>query len=303
MSRSILTIILKAIIAIGFVVALFVWLAAHYQMSDLTEQWLRLPGSLVVMASLMIIASHVIRAMRVHFAYSLVCPQPLARVLSVSLVHNTVSFLLPMRLGEAALPVLSKQQLDVDIKYSTATLVLIRLFDAHVLLCLLCFFAGGLFLEGAAWIAPIVLLAGLPVFIYLLRAISHRVPKIAFAKPLFASHPNWLRLYAYTIAIWVIKLFALAMLAATLGNLPIDHAWIATIIADGSALSPLTGLANAGTFQAAFSLPLLPLGYNAQQLVLIAVNVHVFIFIINMLAGISGFIGLRSRATPPTSHS
>lgn len=303
MSRSLVIITIKAIIAIGFVVALFVWLGAHYQLSDLTEQWQRLPGGLIVMAALMVIASHIFRAMRIHYAYSLVSPQRLSRVLSVSLVHNTVSFLLPMRLGEAALPMLSKQQLAVDVKYSTATLVLIRLFDAHTLLCLLCFFAGGLFLEGAAWALPALLVAGLPVFIYLLRAISHRVPKIAFAKPLFASHPNWLRLYAYTLAIWVIKLFALALLAATLGDLPINHAWIATIIADGSALSPLTGLANAGTFEAAFSLPLVPLGYNAQQLVLIAVNMHVFIFIINMLAGISGFIGLRSRPQSPTSHS
>lgn len=302
MPRSVV-LIFKITIAVGFVAALIGWLVTHYEMSELTAQWAQLPGGLIIMASLMIICSHVMRAMRIHYAYGLVCPQPLSRVLSVSLVHNTVSFLLPMRLGEAALPILSKQQLDVDVKYSTATLILIRLFDAHTLLCFLCFFAGTLFLDGLAWVLPILLVAGLPVFIYLLRKLSDRFPKLAFARPLFQSTPNWLRLYAYTLGIWGIKLLALAMLAAQLGTLPINHAWIATIIADGSALSPITGLANAGTFEAAFSLPLVPLGYNAQDLVLVAVNVHVFIFIINMLAGISGFIGLQTGKTNPPSNS
>lgn len=302
MPRSAL-LIFKIIIAVGFVVALAVWLVTHYELRQLTEQWQRLPGGLILISALMIMASHVLRAMRIHYAYSLVCPQPLARVLSVSLVHNTVSFLLPMRLGEAALPMLSKQQLNVDLKYSTATLVLIRLFDAHTLMCFLCFFAGGLFLGNLAWIAPVILVSGLPIFIVLLKHLSHRIPRLAFAKPLFTSTPNWLRLYGYTLGIWSIKLLALALLAAQLGALPIDHAWIATIIADGSALSPLTGLANAGTFQAAFSLPLVPLGYNAEDLVLIAVNVHVFIFIINMLAGISGFVGLRTGQSHASSNS
>jgi len=261
--------------------------------------WQHVPLATIAMATVLVFASHFARVARVHYAYSRKQAVSFRRTLAVSLVHNTVSFLLPMRLGEIALPALSRHQLNIDLRYSTATLILLRLFDAHVLLCLLTFFAGSMWLGRFALAAPLVLLLALPMAMAALQLAATRIPKLAFTQELLAQKTTWFSLYAYTALIWVIKLFALAYLAASLGKLPIDHAWIATIIADGSALSPITGFANAGTFELAFALPLLPLGYTSEALIKTAVNVHLFIFVINIGIGILGFVLLDTKTKSP----
>jgi len=289
--------VLKIAIASGMAIALLVWVQLSYGWVETLAAWKSVSAVSALAAAVLVMLSHFLRALRVHWAYAQITVLPLKKVTAVSLLHNTVSFLLPMRLGELALPVLSRHQLNVDLKYSTATLLLLRIFDAHVLLCLLCFFAGSLFLGRFALMVPVLLVLALPLFVLLVRTLGSRIIKLAFAAPLVKQHRSWLLLYGCSVMIWSIKLFALALLAAALGKLPIDHAWIATIIADGSALSPITGFANAGTFEAAFTLPLLPLGYAAEPLIKTAVNVHLFIFIINIGAGIVGFMLLGSRRT------
>ncbi|SMF31747.1 Lysylphosphatidylglycerol synthase TM region [Alteromonadaceae bacterium Bs31] len=285
----------KITFAAAMVLGLIVWVQLSYGWRETLSEWAKPSILSIALASLFILLSHMLRVTRIYFAYTRVQALSFKSCTAVSLVHNTVSFLLPMRLGELALPALSRHQLDIEYKYSAASLVLLRLFDAHVLLSLLLFFAGGLFMGEYALIAPLLLLAALPVFMVILQQLGGRVKKLQFAAPLFKNHRTWLSLYAFTVAIWFIKLLALATLASSLGDLPIDHAWIATIIADGSALSPLTGFANAGTFELAFTLPLLPLGYTAEPLIKTAVNVHLFIFITNICIGIFGFTLLQSK--------
>jgi len=293
----------KILFAAVMVLGLGWWVQAQYGWSETLSVWKNVSPVMVVMGILFVVSSHLARAARVHFAYSLLQKTSFKRTLAVSLVHNTVSFLLPMRLGEIALPALSKHQLRVNAKYATATLLLIRLFDAHVLLCLLLLFAGNVWLKNYAIIAPLLLIALLPIGMRLIQSLSKRFSKLAFATTLFDRHVSWIGLYAYTVAIWVVKLLALALLAAALGKLPIAHAWIATIIADGSALSPITGFANAGTYELAFALPLMPMGFDAEPLVKTAVNVHLFIFIINICVGIAGFLMLDSSAHQRADNS
>ena len=285
----------KVLFAAAMVFGLGYWVHSAYGWSNTLANWVKVSPFIVFATMVMVLISHIARVARIHYAYNKQQPTAFRQALAVSFVHNTVSFLLPMRLGELALPALSRHQLRIDVKYALATLFLVRLFDAHVLLCLLVFFAGSLWLGEYSIIAPVALIAALPIGMLLLKSASSRIGKLEFAGPLLGKKRVWISLYAYTLVIWCVKLFALATLAAALGNLPIDHAWIATIIADGSALSPVTGFANAGTFELAFTLPLLPLGYESEPLVKTAVNVHLFIFVINICVGILGFLLLTPK--------
>lgn len=294
MPKHVIT-LLKVVFASAMVLALAIWVQKEFGWIETLAVWQNIPFSIIATSAGFVIVSHLARVTRVHYAYNRLQPTAFKRTIGVSLVHNTVSFLLPMRLGELALPALSKHQLAIDIKYATATLLLIRLFDAHVLLCLLLLFAGNLWFGDYALVVPLVLIAALPLCMRLLQMAGYRFSRLSFATSLFQKNTSWMILYGYTLIIWVIKMFALALLASSLGHLPIDHAWIATIIADGSALSPITGFANAGTFELAFALPLLPLGYTIEPLVKTAVNVHLFIFVINICVGIAGFLLLDSK--------
>ncbi|WP_018274687.1 lysylphosphatidylglycerol synthase transmembrane domain-containing protein [Teredinibacter turnerae] len=292
-----LTNTLKILLASAMLFAVVYWVQVNYGWRDTLAAWSELSVYAVGLLACGVFVSHVLRVARVYFAYRLQQPVAFERVAAVSFVHNTVSFLLPMRLGELVLPALSKHQLAIDYRYSTAVLVIMRLFDAHVLLCLLTFFAGDLWLESYALIAPFALIAGLPVGMKILSIACSRLPKLAFASRLVATPRDWITLYLFTLAIWTVKLFALAYLAALLGQIPLAHSWIATILADGSALSPVTGFANAGTFELVFAMPLAPLGYSLESLVRVAVNVHIFIFVTNIMIGIVGFTLLRGRSS------
>ncbi|WNO11208.1 lysylphosphatidylglycerol synthase transmembrane domain-containing protein [Teredinibacter sp. KSP-S5-2] len=288
-------VLFKSIFALAVLAAVIVWVELEYTWQATLVAWSKLGLIATLLAICLVLTSHLLRVARIYFAYNRRGQVAFKRVMAVSLVHNTVSYLLPMRLGEAALPTLSKYQLDVELRYSLATLLLIRLFDAHVLLLLLSFFAGSIWLGKHAVWGPIVLILALPTVMTLMKTAGDRLPKLSFAQPLYANTSSWVSLYAITLAIWLVKLFALAYVASILGDLPIDHAWLATIIADGSALSPITGIANSGTFEFAFALPLVPLGYEMETLVKAAVNLHIFIFFINMAAGAFGAMFLQRK--------
>lgn len=288
---------MKVIIAVILFIGLIYGVEQYIGWFLVLSDWSQLNLTAIISMTMLIFLSHLLRIVRVHFAYNLTHKVAFIDVSAISLLHNTLSFLLPMRIGEAALPVLSRKQLNINIGYATATLFVIRLFDLHVLLMLLLSFASSLFLEKyVQWVSLIFLLA-LPLGVAILKHLTAKFKLLASAQGLLTPYSVWLKIYIFTLAIWGVKLSALAFLAQQLGHLTFDHAWIATIMADGSALSPVTGVANAGTFEAAFSLPLLPLGYHASELLRIAVNVHLFVFVTNLIAGMIGFMLLRHTKT------
>jgi len=293
--------VFKVIIAGSLFAGLAMWVHLKYGWLETIAAWAKVPLYILSMCIGFTLLSHLLRAARVFYGYKQHSKVLFPKVMGVSLVHNTLSFLLPMRIGEIALPLLSQQQLNIGLHYSSATLILIRLFDLHVLLSLLVFFTGSVWLTGPLQIiAQVCIIFCLPLMIYALKQLSTKKEKLAFIHPLVSDPLVWGNLYFLSFLLWLVKLFSFALLVTLLSTLSFEHAWLATIIADASALSPITGFANAGTFEAAFTLPLVPLGYNADQLIQVAVNLHLFIFIVNITAGIGGLMFLNKKATQET---
>jgi len=280
--------ITKAIVAAGIFITLVVLTHHYLGWHTLIDAWSKVSLTAVCLVCACIMASHVLRGIRVYIAYRRGFEVKLTNVIGVSLLHNTISFMLPMRLGEAALPLLSKHQLDIDLRYSTSTLILLRIFDAHILLLLLlCFGLNAYLGDASKWIFWLTALST-PI---MLSALIHWLKKRASFRsisPLVSRLRTLIILYGMTAAHWVLKLTALTGLAQLLGSLDFSHAWVSIIAAETSVLSPITGFANAGTFQAAFSVPLLPLGYDADSLLSAAINIHILIIVTNVAAGALG---------------
>ena len=82
------------------------------------------------------------------------------RVLRLSSLHQTANILLPLKLGELALPLLIRRELPMGFAAGLGTLVAIRLWDLAVLAAAaalaLAFTAGGL----APWLGPAVTIGG-----------------------------------------------------------------------------------------------------------------------------------------------
>lgn len=287
MSKPILLLI-KSLVALSFLAGLFIWVDTQLEWRSLFSDWESLSLIEVAIAVSCIMLSHALRVLRVFYAYRQTFKVSLLSVSGVSFSHNTLSFLLPMRLGEAALPILSRQRLNIDLLYSSSVLLLVRLFDAHWLALLLLFFAGALLPSMYAYILFGLLIISIPLLVAGIAWLAKRHPKFISIRALVSKVFPLIILYAFTGLIWISKISALAFVAAALGELPINQAWIATIVADASALSPVTGFANAGTFEAAFMLPLLPFGYESEALLKTALNLHILIFLTNIAIGALG---------------
>ncbi len=279
---------IKSTIAGALLVVLVAWVHFDLGWQKVLDNWTNVSLPILLLICIAILISHGLRVVRVYLAYRKKFDVKLFDVAGVSLVHNTVSFLLPMRLGEAALPLLSKNQLQVDLKYSISALVLLRVFDAHVLLMLILCFGSNAYLEDQAKTVSWVLALSTPIVAVGIIKWLRKQIKFAPIAPLVSSFRSLIILYLNTGLVWLVKIGALALLAQQLGITNVSHAWIATIIADASALSPITGFANAGTFEAAFVLPLIPLGYGKEELLSIALNVHILILLTNIVAGAFG---------------
>ncbi|WP_143247521.1 lysylphosphatidylglycerol synthase transmembrane domain-containing protein [Agaribacterium haliotis] len=278
----------KALVASLFIVALVWWVQVHVGWAELLNNWQRVSAWQITAVVGLIFVSHLLRVARVHIAYRPAKTLRFADVCGVSLVHNTVSFLLPMRLGELALPLLSRSRLNIDYRYSATCLFLLRLFDANWLMLLLLLGASSSYLGDQARLILWAIVATTPLALYAAVIFVRRSPRFKVLKPLVERSSLFIMLYLLSGAIWMVKLSALAWLVASLGQLPLEHAWLGSLLADASALSPITGFANAGTFEAAFALPLLPLGYDSAALVSAALNLHLLVLITNIAAGLIG---------------
>lgn len=281
---------------------IYIKLAAGIAITALLVFWVHATvgwGSIVDMAGqitlvdwLLVVAaivfSHLLRALRLIICYRARRTNPLDTA-AIGFVHNCLNFLLPMRLGELALPILSKSNLGVRFRDSTVALVFIRLLDLHVLLVLVVYFVGGTLIEGRfLWLAVACLVA-VPIALLTQRIWAPKLPLFPDLQEITGTPRYWLTNYLLTTLVWLTKLGALSYLALRLSDIELNHAWVAITLADASSISPITGLANAGTFEAAFVLPLWLLGYDHATTLSVAVTLHMVLGLVSLLMGSVGF--------------
>jgi uncharacterized membrane protein YbhN (UPF0104 family) len=83
-------------------------------------------GDLLAMAAALLVLGYLCRGLRIAMVLG---ERPSASLLRVSVLHNLLSTLLPMRLGEAALPLLLRRERRAGIGLGVGVLVSLRLFD------------------------------------------------------------------------------------------------------------------------------------------------------------------------------
>jgi len=284
---------------------LIVWVQLTVGWHSVLELFARITPADLALVAAGIVFSHVLRAVRLIICYRARSTNVLDTA-AIGFVHNCLNFLLPMRLGELALPLLSKSNLGVRFRDSTVTLVFIRLLDIHVLLVLVMFFAGGALIDGYFFWLSIACLAGLPLALLTQRYWTSRLPLLRDLPDITGSPRYWVTNYILTTAVWLAKLGALSYLALQLSTIELEHAWVAITLADASSISPITGLANAGTFEAAFVVPLWLLGYDHEMTLSVAVTLHMVLGLVSLAMGSLGFAMMlvrRMRAPVPVEAS
>ena len=138
--------ILLRLVAVGITGALFVWLLSSARWQDVGRRLSQFdPGTLLIAASLFA-ASYLLRAARVfdefrHETRSGAASVGFAslhflRFLRLTLIHNALVNVAPLRAGEIAFPVLLKRWFKVPAERSIVALLWLRIQDAIVVLVL-----------------------------------------------------------------------------------------------------------------------------------------------------------------------
>lgn len=270
--------------------ALLLLAVEHYLgWASVLEQWAVVDPAVFTGLTLLTLISYLLRAERVYRYFGQRHGHPRRAYLRISFIHNALNNFLPMRLGEAAFPLLMRRQFRQSMLSSTAGLVWIRLMDLHVLLLLAALALGSL-LPTLGYLALAGLIVG-PVLVTRLRSQLMRLLPARFkAKAQELTHllPHSSALvistYLQTLLIWVVKLLALVLVLQAF--LPIDFvaAWIAVTTADISGVLPIHGLAGSGTYEAAMLAALIPLGFAAEQALSAAINLHIYLLGVSALS-------------------
>ena len=284
-----MSIALRWILA-SLIFAVLILLVEHYYgWAGILAQWAVVDLSDLLLLTLLTLLSYVLRAERVYRYFGQRMQHPRRPYLKISFLHNALNNFLPMRLGEAAFPLLMKRQFKQSMLSSTAGLVWIRLMDLHVLL-LLAAIALGALLPTIGYLALAALIIG-PIVIGLFRRrLLALLPERLQVKLTELEHllPHSRGLivatYLQTLIIWIVKLVALTLVLKAFLSIDFISAWVAVTTADLSGVLPIHGIAGSGTYEAAMLAALIPLGFGVEAALSAAINLHIYLLGVSALS-------------------
>lgn len=251
------------------------------------------------LALALLVATYVVRTWRIRDYFPAETKGGFRRLLRLTLVHNLLNIMLPMRTGEASFPLLMRTEFGMPLARATAALLVMRLLDLHALLA-----AAGLGLvigpDRPAWAWPLwllFLLAPLPAFrlkgpLFALarqlpERLRHLVEELERGMPV--NNPAFLRAWAATVLNWGVKVVILAWVLTLMGVHPISASFGGALGGELSSVLPVHAPGGIGTYPAGIVAGGLSFGAepSAQFLAVLgkaAVNAHLLILL-------SAFVG------------
>ena len=279
---------LRWFIATTLFLALVIGVELTISWRSILEDWQALSLTNLLLLTLLTFASYLLRAERV---YNYFASESHSRVsyIRISFLHNALNNFLPMRLGEAAFPLLMRREFSESMLTTSAGLLIIRLMDLHVLLLL----------ASVALISVSPLLGWGAVSALILFPLSLKFGGKALFK-LFPAKVHTLlnkiehlwprdygllgKTYLMTLLIWVVKLLALIMILMSFLSITFSDGALAVIAADISGVLPIHGLAGSGTYEAAMLAALYPMGFETVEAIKAAINVHIYLLGASLLS-------------------
>lgn len=221
------------------------------------------------------------------------------QLLRLTLVHNLLNVMLPLRSGEASFPILMRSEFGMPLARATAALLVMRLLDLHALMAA----AGiGLVIGQGMAIWPVAswllfVLAPLPLFALkgpILRLAS-RLPKRLrglldeVERGLPTSPIAFLRAWGATLVNWGVKVVVLAWVLRLMDITPLAASFGGALGGELSSVLPIHAPGGVGTYPAGIVAGALSFGAEASPAALAqigkaAVNAHLLILI-------SAFVG------------
>lgn len=303
--KAILKLVLGSVILLGFAV----FIQAYIGWAALLAPWKSLDAATLAGAIILVFLSYGLRALRVYDYFREVMSRRFGLCLRLSLQHNLLNNLLPMRIGELSFPVLMARHFSISPLRSVPTLLWFRLLDLHSLLALGLLVAGDRLLGGESSLAVTALWLIAPWLAFRLyrpwlSAIGERPGRLwSLLRHTLHALPQqsglfW-RSWLWTLLNWIIKLAVFAWVLQLFAVMPWAAAWMGVAAGDITSVLPIHGVAGVGTYEAGVIAGLMPFGLPATAALQAAVNLHLFVLGCTLLSGLlSLFLPRNSQAGP-----
>lgn len=233
--------------------------------------------------------------------------------LRLSLQHNLLNNLLPMRSGELSFPVLMSRCFSIPAMRSVPALLWFRLLDLHTLIAFALFVLSENFVGqtlaaalGLAWMTLPWL--GFKLYIHWQARLTRYTGKTGkVLRQMLESLPQqpnlfW-RSWLWTLLNWAIKLTVFAWILTLFSDISLGTAWIGATFGDFTSVLPIHGIAGAGTYEAGIVAGLTPFGITPNDALQAAVNLHLFVLGCTLLSGLLSLFLPRKKSSEQTSQS
>ncbi|AHK80233.1 membrane protein [Ectothiorhodospira haloalkaliphila] len=287
---------LRLLTSIAIFGAFVVFVELAYGWSRVLAPWAELSWGLVIVAALLAGLTYVLRTLRLYDYYRPVMRGRFGACLRLTLTHNLLNNLLPMRTGELSFPLLMARYFQVPPLNSVPVLLWFRLMDLHTLgfFALLALGSHALGVGPALalslmWLATLPLIRRMAPFLIARiepwedRRLASLMLRALQALP--ESPRAFWRAWGWTMGNWAVKLAVFVWVLALFLEAPAPALWLAVIAGDLTSVLPVHGVGGAGTYEAGVMAALLPFGVSAQDALAAAINLHLFLLGSTLVAG------------------
>ena len=286
--------LLLAVVLLGAVI-LGVQMSIGWQ--RLFDPWFQMSPSTLLSAVSLTLVGYVARALRNYDYFLPLTRGGFAVCLKLTLLHNLLNNLLPMRTGESSFPVLMKRYFCTPLSRSIAALLWFRVMDLHALVAFALVAVGSRWLSGPVHFVAVLAWLFLPLGLLRLQslelpqALINRIPsrwrgRFAEAgKGLPQSASAFWRAWFWTAVNWFVKLAVFAWILQLFAPMPFSAAVAGAIGGDLTSVLPIHGIAGAGTYEAGVVAALLPFAIPPDEALAGAINLHLFLLGSSAVAG------------------
>lgn len=281
-----------ALLLLGLVFAVESWIG----WAALLSPWSTLAPGYLAAAIILVFLSYSLRALRVYDYFIDDTRSQFGVCLRLSLQHNLLNNLLPMRSGELSFPVLMSRCFSIPAMRSVPALLWFRLLDLHTLIAFALFVVSENLIGqtlgavlGLAWMTLPWL--GFKLYAAWQARLIHSSGKVGkILHQVLESLPQQAHLFwrswLWTLLNWAIKLTVFAWILTLFAEIPLGTAWIGATFGDFTSVLPIHGIAGAGTYEAGVVAGLAPFGINPTEALQAAVNLHLFVLGCTLLSGL-----------------
>ncbi len=290
---------LRLRLLIGLLLLLLLGAGVHWSIGwpQLLAPWRTLMPDALALASLLTLLSYAARGFRIYDYFLPTTQCGFTACLKLTLIHNLLNNLLPMRSGELSFPLLMNRYFATPLPRSVAALIWFRLMDLYALAAVALITVGGHWLDRNLVIVLTFIWLSLPWLLFrwspalALARISRHLPPLwqerlaAARKGLPQTPVAFWRAWFWTLCNWLVKLAVFAWILQLFAPMPTAAAWLGAIGGDLTSVLPIHGIAGAGTYEAGVVAALLPFGVPAAAALIAAINLHLFMLGLSLAGG------------------